>query len=285
MELQPSHRLPALLRWTPEPTPYREVEDEFLELLTDAPRRGTSPILVRAEDWESYTEEWAQRSPPSLDELVARSESISVPDYWIKQERVRREFEVYGQKQRLAAVEALLLEAVRDGQIQRNLEQLLDELLEHGRGLEQVRKVIRMQAALAEVSRQAIEDARARTYETEPSRLRRATRFGFEDAVYVLEFEGEPWRIPAAFAFGGFNHSPPAVEQLAVLRTWFTEFGARLVALGTGSLGLFVERPPLTLATRREVAFHHWLYADDGHSSADWIAAQAGSDVWYFSWE
>lgn len=285
MELQPTDRLPGLRRWTPDPVPYRELEDAFLELLAEGPSRGASPILVRALDWDNYAEEWADRPPPDLDALVAEAQTIVLPTHWQAQERVRREVEAYAQKQRLAAVEALLVEAVQDGRVQRNVEQLLDEIVEHARGLEQFRKVVRMQAALAEVSRHAIEEARARYLETEPVRLRRATRFGMDEDVHVLEFDGEPWRIPGAFGFGGFNHAPPVVAQIAILRDWYLEFGARLVTLGTGNLGMFVDRPPLTLAARRETAFRHWLYADDGHSGAAWIAAQAGSDVWYFNWE
>lgn len=287
MQFERSDALPRLLRWTPEPTPYAELEADFTALSAGGVERGTSPILVSHEDWETFGDDWELHGAPTLEEVestIAEVEPRSAAAYWSDRERIRVDYEAFSQKKHLAAAEAAIVEAVADGALQREIEPLLAELTEYGRQVEQLRLVAHMRSALADLTRNDIDAAQGQLIDTDPERLRRATRFAPTTLVHILEFVGEPWALPAAFGFGGFNHCPPTDDQVLVLREWHRDFGARLVRIGAGCLGFFVARPPVTIMARRDLAFTHWLYADDGQGQAVRLAAHAGSDAWYFGW-
>lgn len=82
-----------------------------------------------------------------------------------------------------------------------------------------------------------------------------------------------------------------SLEIGAVLRSWETRFGARLLQIGSDAvLRVLVERPPRSLEHAQHVAAEHLAFADEcnqrsGYSVAELGAALVGAPLWTFWWD
>jgi hypothetical protein len=105
-----------------------------------------------------------------------------------------------------------------------------------------------------------------------------------------------PADVPAAVGwstFGSDDAGPDAraLTITAVLRSWETRFGARLLQLGADSiLRVLVERPPHTPEHAQQVAAEHIAFADDFDGESDnTVTARAasiiGAPIWSFWWD
>jgi hypothetical protein len=87
--------------------------------------------------------------------------------------------------------------------------------------------------------------------------------------------------------------SPRGVRSLqigAVLRSWETRFGARLLRIGGDAvLQVLVERPPHTPELARRVAAEQYAFADEVTGTDDTVMSIAtrvsGTPIWQFWWD
>ena len=89
---------------------------------------------------------------------------------------------------------------------------------------------------------------------------------------------------------GPLNHTEDMALLSAVLRSWETRFGARLIELGFDTLVLAVAAPPVTDEHAASVAAEHFAFCPDNIvQGAGTIAAYAaglrGQHMWLFWWD
>lgn len=125
--------------------------------------------------------------------------------------------------------------------------------------------------------------------------LRRAVA-GQPPAHLGLVAAGRPADVPAVVGWSvfGVNESGPGSRSLqisAVLRSWETRFGARLLRIGGDAvLRVLVERPPRTEAAAERVAAEHLAFADEcdglsGYSVSALGEVLIGAPIWSFWWD
>jgi hypothetical protein len=105
-----------------------------------------------------------------------------------------------------------------------------------------------------------------------------------------------PADVPATvgwsvFGVDDFGPAARALEIGAVLRSWESRFGARLLRIGADAvLVVLVERPPRTLELARRVAAEHCAFADEVDGKASYTVESVavslvGSPIWTFWWD
>jgi hypothetical protein len=99
-----------------------------------------------------------------------------------------------------------------------------------------------------------------------------------------------PYEVPAVLPFGEWNECPPDDVHVAVLRRWFTFFGAEPVAMTRDVIELRVARPIRDTEVARKVACEQYAYASDiveqGCGSVRELAQTLlNSDLWFFWWD
>jgi hypothetical protein len=92
----------------------------------------------------------------------------------------------------------------------------------------------------------------------------------------------------------GTNEPGPGSRSLqisAVLRSWETRFGARVLRIGANAiLRVLVERPPRTVDAARRVAAEHLAFANEcngrsGYSVTELATALIDAPTWTFWWD
>ena len=89
----------------------------------------------------------------------------------------------------------------------------------------------------------------------------------------------------------GADWWPTTLPIAAVLRSWETRFGARLLKIGSGAeIRLLVERPPRGLDAARQIAAEHYAFCDEcaGQGLRDIPAISASiinAPIWTFWWD
>jgi Domain of unknown function (DUF4253) len=95
----------------------------------------------------------------------------------------------------------------------------------------------------------------------------------------------------SVFGVDGIGPGARSLEIGAVLRSWETRFGARLLQIGADAiLRVLVERPPSTLEHAQRVAAEHCAFADELDERADYTVASlaaslVGAPIWTFWWD
>jgi hypothetical protein len=120
---------------------------------------------------------------------------------------------------------------------------------------------------------------------------------GEDLALLALVAADRPADVPAAVGWIGFGSDRPgtpearSLEISAVLRSWETRFGARLLRIsGDSRLRVLVERPPTTLKAATAVAAEHIAFANEcngrsGYSVSALAAELVGKPMWQFWWD
>ncbi|GAA4589426.1 hypothetical protein BJY16_008891 [Actinoplanes octamycinicus] len=96
--------------------------------------------------------------------------------------------------------------------------------------------------------------------------------------------------IPALIGWTGpVNHENDTAKICAVLRSWETRFGVRLLSLGFDTMILSVAAPPADLAAARLLSAEHLAFCADsvgGITELEEYAAElVGSTQWDFWWD
>lgn len=99
-----------------------------------------------------------------------------------------------------------------------------------------------------------------------------------------------PWHSALMLQSGGWNDSPDAIHQAAVLSYWERKYGARIAGFGSDSIECFVERPPMDLSAAMQLAWEHFLFcADTVQQGTGTIGALSEilleSHYWHFWWD
>lgn len=105
-----------------------------------------------------------------------------------------------------------------------------------------------------------------------------------------------PADVPATVGWSvfGVDELGPAARSLeisAVLRSWESRFGARLLRIGAdATLVVLVERPPQTLELARQVAAEHCAFGDEVDGKASYTVESVavglvGTPIWTFWWD
>jgi hypothetical protein len=130
-----------------------------------------------------------------------------------------------------------------------------------------------------------------------PSARLEQTVSALSPAYLGLVAASRPADVPATVGWSVFGIDWPggpearSLEVGAVLRSWETRFGARLLQIGSDAiLRVLVERPPRTLEHAQHVAAEHLAFADEcNHGSGSTVATLAevlvGAPIWTFWWD
>lgn len=100
----------------------------------------------------------------------------------------------------------------------------------------------------------------------------------------------EPWQLPAALSYGGWNECPEAETHCAFFRKWQAEFGAEIVGMSGDVVECVVKNPPQTKEAAMDLAWQQYWYCSDiveqGCGSVSNLGATLiNSDYWYFWWD
>jgi Domain of unknown function (DUF4253) len=78
-----------------------------------------------------------------------------------------------------------------------------------------------------------------------------------------------------------------AEEIAAVVRSWQHRFGARLCALGFGTIGLAGAWPPQSVEHAQRVAAEHFAFCPDLRMTtfSEYAGSLVGNRVWNFWWD
>lgn len=138
--------------------------------------------------------------------------------------------------------------------------------------------------------------APAQTASLPAGRLEQAVS-ALPEAYLGLVAAARPADVPATVGWSVFGVDWPGGPQArsleigAVLRSWETRFGARLLQIGSDAiLRVLVDRPPRTLEHARQVAAEHLAFADEcdhrsGYSVAELGAVLVDAPIWTFWWD
>lgn len=100
----------------------------------------------------------------------------------------------------------------------------------------------------------------------------------------------QPWHLPAAIHFGGWNACPSADEHCALHRSWQERFGAEITGMSGDVVECVVRKPPRDRKAALDVAWEQYWYCNDivdqGCESISNLAATLlNSPYWYFWWD
>jgi hypothetical protein len=98
------------------------------------------------------------------------------------------------------------------------------------------------------------------------------------------------WEVPAFLKYGGWNDCPYAYEHVALMRTWWEQYGAQPVGMSSDVIEMLVPRGPADRDAALELARAMYVYCPDivlqGTQTLEALAASLmNSDVWYFWWD
>jgi hypothetical protein len=98
------------------------------------------------------------------------------------------------------------------------------------------------------------------------------------------------WEVPAYLGFGGWNDCPSACEHVAMLKYWFSRYGAEVVGVSNDTIECAVSRPPTSRDEALTLAFEQFVYCGDiviqGVGTVENLAASLlGGQIWYFWWD
>lgn len=105
----------------------------------------------------------------------------------------------------------------------------------------------------------------------------------------MVEIE-QPWQLPAAISYGGWNECPMPEVQCAFHQKWFMQFGAEIVGASSDIIECVVKNPPRDIDAAIELAWEQYWYCgdivDQGCESISNLAATLiNSNYWYFWWD
>ena len=109
--------------------------------------------------------------------------------------------------------------------------------------------------------------------------------------VYIgLATVGEPWMLPAAVKYGGWNVCPDAAVQCAVMRYWKERHDAEIVSIAGDVIECVVRRPPQTAEDSIALAWEQYWYCNDivdqgTGTVANLAAGLMNSNYWFFWWD
>lgn len=125
-----------------------------------------------------------------------------------------------------------------------------------------------------------------------PFCLAASRRFEAGEFIYLPEVRisklptREHWLAPSFWKFGGWNACPDPEIHSALLLRWWKSHGARVRAITTDTIELFVARPVTTREDALQIAREHYVYCSEGDGTIQERAADLlGSDHWLFWWD
>lgn len=100
----------------------------------------------------------------------------------------------------------------------------------------------------------------------------------------------EPWQLPAALHFGGWNDCPEPEIHSAMFMRWQEKYAAQIVSISGDVVECLVGRPPTEREVAIELAWEQYLFCYDiveqgCQTVANLAAALLNSDYWYFWWD
>lgn len=100
----------------------------------------------------------------------------------------------------------------------------------------------------------------------------------------------EPWQLPAALHFGGWNDCPEAEVQAAMFKRWQEQYGAEIASISGDVVECVVDRPPDARPAAIQLAWEQYLFCYDiveqGFGTiANLAATLLNSNYWYFWWD
>jgi hypothetical protein len=106
----------------------------------------------------------------------------------------------------------------------------------------------------------------------------------------VLLPTADPFQVPRAMAFGGWNDCPEPSVHEAFIRYWNEKYGAELVAITDDVVEMYVARPPASRDEAINLALEQYAYCSDivdqGTETVDRLAAEIlGQPRWFFWWD
>jgi len=108
-----------------------------------------------------------------------------------------------------------------------------------------------------------------------------------EEAVIVKIPARDPWALAVWMPIGGFD----PIQQAAVFRYWYEKYGAApVVAQGSDSWELQVDRPPQSDEDCEALAWEHFLFCTDirpplGNTIREIASHLRGATTWGFWWD
>jgi hypothetical protein len=99
----------------------------------------------------------------------------------------------------------------------------------------------------------------------------------------------EPWQLPAALRFGGWNDCPEPEIHSAMFMRWQEKYAAQIVSISGDVVECLVGRPPTEREVALELAWEQYLFCYDiveqgCQTVANLAAALLNSDYWHFWW-
>jgi hypothetical protein len=100
------------------------------------------------------------------------------------------------------------------------------------------------------------------------------------------------WQIPAVISFGGWDSCPEDQIHIALMKRWYTQYGARLICMGKDSMFFQVERPVRDRDEALSLAREQFSYCPDnvlqgfGNGTLSGAAVDLlDATVWQFWWD
>ncbi len=100
----------------------------------------------------------------------------------------------------------------------------------------------------------------------------------------------QPWHLPAALKYGGWNDCPDPVVHCAMHQYWQKEFGAEIVGVSGDVIECVVKNPPRDQEAAIKLAWQQYWYCTDivdqgCETIANLAATLLNAEVWYFWWD
>ncbi|MDD4269534.1 MAG: DUF4253 domain-containing protein [Pirellulaceae bacterium] len=100
----------------------------------------------------------------------------------------------------------------------------------------------------------------------------------------------EPWQLPAALHFGGWNDCPEPEIHAAMFMRWQEQYAAEIVSISGDVVECLVDRPPTERRSAIELAWEQYLFCYDiveqgCQTIANLAAALLNSNYWHFWWD
>ena len=100
------------------------------------------------------------------------------------------------------------------------------------------------------------------------------------------------WQIPAVISFGGWDSCPEDQIHIALMKRWYSQYGARLICMGKDSMFFQVERPVKDRDAALSLAREQFTYCPDnvlqgfGNGTLSGAAVDLlDATVWQFWWD
>ena len=112
-----------------------------------------------------------------------------------------------------------------------------------------------------------------------------------EEALLVKIPTRNPWELAVWIPMGGFNECPDPMEQAAIFRYWYEQYGAvPALLMGHDLWELQLTRPPQSDADCEALAKEHYNFCPDispplGTTVREIASHLRGATVWQFWWD